>query len=78
MVADQRLSYVLLSGFPMLNYQASVDLEPAPGGGTAISWRAAFDPKYPGTGWFWRLVMKNVLATIALQLAEAAASGPRS
>ncbi|THD57629.1 SRPBCC family protein [Phenylobacterium sp.] len=72
LIPDRRLSYVLLSGLPMANYRADVDLTPAPGGGTAIAWRAAFDAKAPGTGWFWRLFMSRILATVARQLATAA------
>jgi uncharacterized protein YndB with AHSA1/START domain len=69
-VPDQRLGYVLLSGFPFRDYRANVDLEPLPGGGTSISWRASFNPKY--LGWFWRLFMTRVLATIVAHLAAAA------
>jgi Polyketide cyclase / dehydrase and lipid transport len=72
LVADKRLSYVLLSGFPFLNYRADVDLAPVDGGGTSISWCASFDTKYPGTGWFWRLFMTAVLRKIAADLAAAA------
>jgi Polyketide cyclase / dehydrase and lipid transport len=71
-VADRRLSYILLSGFPFLNYRADVDLAPIDGGGTSISWCASFDAKYPGTGWFWRLFMTAVLRKIAADLAAAA------
>jgi Polyketide cyclase / dehydrase and lipid transport len=71
LVLDRRLSYVLLSGFPLREYRADVDLEPTNNGGTSISWRASFYPKYFGTGWFWRLFMMRVLATTATQLASA-------
>jgi Polyketide cyclase / dehydrase and lipid transport len=66
---DRRLSYILLSGFPFLNYRADVDLSARQDGGTSIAWRAAFDPKYKGTGWFWRLFMTAVLRRIASDLA---------
>ncbi|TAL00043.1 MAG: SRPBCC family protein [Rhodospirillaceae bacterium] len=72
LIPDRRLSYILLSGFPFREYRADVDLEPTDGGGTAIRWRASFYPKYFGTGWFWRIFMALVLATIARQLASAA------
>jgi hypothetical protein len=72
LVPDRRLSYILLSGFPFNDYRADVDLSARPDGGTMISWRAAFDPKYPGTGWFWRLFMTLVLGKIASDLAAAA------
>ena len=71
-VADRRLSYILLSGFPFLDYRADVDLSARDDGGTSIAWRAAFDPKYPGTGWFWRLFMTAVLRKVASDLATAA------
>ena len=37
-----------------------------------IDWRASFEPKQFGTGWFWRLFMAGVLATTARRLAAAA------
>jgi hypothetical protein len=72
LVTDRRLSYILLSGFPFLNYRADVDLTAVAEGGTVIDWRASFDPKYPGTGWFWRLFMTTVLRKIATDLAARA------
>ena len=69
---DSLLSYVLLSGLPMKNYRADVALEAMPDGSTLIHWRARFDAKVPGTGWFWKLMMTNVLGTISRQLAVAA------
>jgi hypothetical protein len=72
LVPDRRLGYVLLSGFPFRDYRANVDLAPMQGGGTSINWRASFNPKYFGTGWFWRLFMTRVMAMIAAQLAAAA------
>jgi hypothetical protein len=72
LVPDRRLSYILLSGFPFKDYRADVDLSARQDGGTLIAWRAAFDPKYKGTGWFWRLFMTAVLKKIASDLAAAA------
>jgi hypothetical protein len=72
LVPDRRLSYALLSGFPFTDYRADVDLSPRADGGTSIAWRASFDPKYPGTGWFWRLFMTAVLRKVASDLASAA------
>jgi uncharacterized protein YndB with AHSA1/START domain len=71
-VPDRRLSYILLSGFPFKDYRADVDLSAREDGGTSIAWRAAFDPKYKGTGWFWRLFMTAVLKKIAADLAAGA------
>ncbi len=50
---DRRLSYILLSGLPIKDYRADVDIEPRDGG-TAIQWRSTFHPKIPGTGWLIR------------------------
>jgi uncharacterized protein YndB with AHSA1/START domain len=72
LVPDRRLSYILLSGFPFRDYRADVDLSAREDGGTSIEWRAAFDPKYKGTGWFWRLFMTAVLKKVASDLAAAA------
>jgi uncharacterized protein YndB with AHSA1/START domain len=70
-VPDRRLAYRLLSGFPLRDYRAEVELAPANTGTTTIAWRASFSPKYFGTGWFWRLFIKAVLASTAKQLAVA-------
>ena len=72
LVADRRLSYILLSGFPFKDYRADVDLSARDDGGTLIAWRASFDPKYRGTGWFWRLFMTAVLRKISADLAAGA------
>jgi uncharacterized protein YndB with AHSA1/START domain len=71
-VPDRRLSYVLLSGMPFRDYRADVDLAPLPDGGTSIRWQSSFDAKYPGTGWFWRMVMNRVLKNTAERLAAGA------
>jgi hypothetical protein len=71
LVPDRRLSYILLSGFPFRDYRADVDLAALPNGGTEISWRASFDTKHVGTGWFWRTFMSLVLRNIARGLAKA-------
>jgi len=72
LVPERRLSYVLLSGLPLRGYRADVDIAPAASGGAVIDWRASFEPKHFGTGWFWRLFMARVLATTARQLASTA------
>ena len=72
LVADRRLSYVLLSGMPFRDYRADVDLAPLPDGGTLIRWQSSFDVQYPGTGWFWRMVMNRVLKHTAEKLAAGA------
>lgn len=72
LIPDRRLSYVLLSGMPFRNYRADVDLAPLPDGGTSIRWQSSFYAKYPGTGWFWRMVMNRVLRNTAEKLAAGA------
>jgi hypothetical protein len=57
LVPERRLSYVSLSGLPLRNYRADVDIAPEASGGAVIDWRASFEPKHFGTGWFWRLFM---------------------
>src|SRR5487761_2330114 len=64
LVPDRRLSYVLLSGFPLRDYRADVDLAPDDGG-TRITWRAAFAPQHPWLGWFWRPFVGAVLRAVA-------------
>jgi polyketide cyclase/dehydrase/lipid transport protein len=69
LIPDRKLAYTLLSGFPLRDYRAEVELLQTSRGKTTIGWRASFDPKYFGTGWFWRLFIKAVIATTAKQLA---------
>ena len=71
LIPDQRLSYVLLSGLPLRNYQAVVQLSSPETGLTLVSWTASFQCSY-GTGWFWRIFMNQTLAKLAMQLAAAA------
>ena len=72
-VPNRKVSYVLLSGFPMLNYRGETTLAPLAAGGTRIDWVSTFDAKYPGTGWFWRLFMSWVLRNMVRDLATGAA-----
>jgi hypothetical protein len=71
LIPSRRLSYVLLSGLAIRNYRADVDLEPADGG-TKIRWRSAFDPKIPGTGWFYRRQLRSFLQRMVDGLAHRA------
>jgi hypothetical protein len=72
-VDGHRLSYVALSGLPLRDYRASIDLE-AVGSGTMLHWRASFDAKVPGTGWFYRWYMTRFLQRAATGIASAAAA----
>jgi carbon monoxide dehydrogenase subunit G len=65
------LAYVMLSGLPMRDYRAEVDLEPD-GTGTIVHWRATFAPKIPGTGRFFRSYMTRFLQRTAAGIAAAA------
>jgi uncharacterized protein YndB with AHSA1/START domain len=48
-----RLSYTLLSGLPIRDYRADIDLTPRPGG-TEIRWHTTFTAKVPGSGRLYR------------------------
>jgi hypothetical protein len=69
LVPDKRFSYHHVSGLPVRDYRADVDLAPA-SGGTEITWRSSFRPKYVGTGWFWRLALRRMLRQMASGLAK--------
>ncbi|MCW3013537.1 MAG: hypothetical protein JWO02_629 [Solirubrobacterales bacterium] len=62
-VQDRRLAYVLLSGLPIRDYRAQVDLVPA-GAGTTLHWRSSFTPKFPGTGWIFRIMIRRTLTPL--------------
>jgi uncharacterized protein YndB with AHSA1/START domain len=72
-VPDRRLSYRSLSGLPVRDYQAHVDLEPD-GDGTTIRWEASFSPKLPGTGRLLERGLRRFLYECAAGLAAHAAS----
>jgi uncharacterized protein YndB with AHSA1/START domain len=77
----QRLAYTILSGQPVRNYVAVVEMTPQ-GAGTAIRWTASFDPKIPGTGSILRRLFTAIIGSLAKHLATQAgvvhASGKRS
>ncbi|WP_052710776.1 SRPBCC family protein [Pseudofrankia sp. DC12] len=82
-VPPRRIVYTIVSGIPVDGYRGTVDLDPLPGGGTRITWRANFVPTYPGTGPALRLLGVTIVRSIARHLARAAvthapapASGP--
>lgn len=53
LIPDRRFGYRHLSGLPVRDYRAEVDLEPTEQG-TRIRWQVSFTPTVPGTGWLWR------------------------
>jgi hypothetical protein len=69
----RRLSYVLLSGMPVRDYRADVELIPD-GAGTEIRWRSSFVPKIPGTGPLFRRLMAGIVGGFARRLATKAAA----
>jgi uncharacterized protein YndB with AHSA1/START domain len=71
-VPDRRLGYRSLSGLPVRDYRAQVDLAPD-GDGTAIRWEASFAPKVAGTGRLLERGLKRFLERCARGLAEHAA-----
>jgi len=77
----RRYAYTILSGQPVRNYKAIVELTPQRGG-TAIHWTASFDPKVPGSGPIVRRFFKTTITGVAKRLAKHAevvhASGKRS
>ena len=72
-VPDRRLSYRSLSGLPVRDYRAHVDLEPD-GYGTTIRWEASFAPKLPGTGPLLERGLRRFICECAAGLAAHAAS----
>ena len=74
----RRYSYAYLSGLPILDYRADVDLTPAADGatGTTIHWHSTFRPKYVGTGWLYRLVLQRFICDTATRVAAAANAEP--
>ena len=72
-VPDRRLGYRSLSGLPVRDYRAKVDLEPD-GDGTTIRWEASFVPKLPGTGRLLERGLRRFLCECAAGLAAHAAS----
>ena len=71
LVPGKRFAYTHV-GLPVRDYRAVVDLEPV-AGGTRITWHSTFQPRYPGTGWIWRLGIRRMLTQTATGLAEHAA-----
>jgi uncharacterized protein YndB with AHSA1/START domain len=73
LVPDRRLGYALVSGLPLRNYRASVDLEPVADGGTRIVWSSQFDgAESPGSAWFYRRVLQRFIERTAQALGRAA------
>ncbi|WP_076812443.1 SRPBCC family protein [Pseudofrankia asymbiotica] len=74
-VPPRRIAYTIVSGIPVHGYKGIVELDPLPGGGTRITWRATFVPAYRGTGPLLRLFALTSVGSLARHLAKAAAAG---
>jgi uncharacterized protein YndB with AHSA1/START domain len=79
LIPGRKLSYELLSGLPLSNYHADVELTPLPDGGTEIHWSSSFNPERRGTGWFYAMVLttfiKRAATNLAARAAETASTG---
>jgi hypothetical protein len=62
------LGYRILTGFPVRNYRADVNLTPD-GGGTVISWASTFDDKIPGLGRLMVVVASRLVNGFASDVA---------
>ena len=76
LVPNRRFSYTSLSGLPVRDYIAQVDVEPTPTG-TSIRWQASFRPVIPGTGRMLQRGIQRFLTECAAGLARCAALGCR-
>jgi len=65
----QRLVYTLLSGLPLRDYRAEIDLTPQ-AGGTEIRWHTTFAAKLPGTGPLFRRRLAKITQQFVDGLAE--------
>jgi hypothetical protein len=70
---DRHFGYVSLSGVPVRDYRADVELTLSVDG-TDIRWRATFLPKMPGTGWLLERGLRRFLRQCARGLADHAPS----
>ena len=70
--------YGLLSGLPLRGYRGVVDVEPAGAGGSRITWSSTFEPRLPGTGWFYRAVLQRFVSDLVPALGRAAAGSTTS
>jgi uncharacterized protein YndB with AHSA1/START domain len=66
------MAYTVLSGIPVRNYRADVQLIATATGGTAITWRATFEPKIPGTGALLGAMLHRLIGSYAGRAADEA------
>jgi len=70
---ERHFAYTLLSGLPVREYRADVELNPD-GDGTTIVWRARFTPRWPMTGPALEWFLRRTLTGFATGLARYAAN----
>ena len=70
LAAPSKFGYTLLSSklVAVRDYRADVDVVPT-ASGCAVTWSSVFRPKLPGTGWFWKLAMGKLSASLAMGVA---------
>lgn len=66
----RHLAYRLVSGLPVRGYEAHVELEDAPGGGTTITWRSSWESSAP-PAFFWRWFVRTSVQRVANALGRA-------
>jgi len=73
-IEPTKFAYTLLSSklVAVKDYRADVDVTPTDTGCT-VTWSAVFRPKLPGTGWFWKLALGKLSASLAKGVAQYAA-----
>ena len=64
-----RMVYVVLSGFPIKEHRGEIRLEPE-GGTTRLVGTVRSDPRYPGTGWILRWIVRGVFSRGLRRLEE--------
>ena len=70
-VDNRRLTYRLLSGLPLRDYEATIDIRPRDRQ-TQITWSSTFSSRIPGMGGAFRRGMQKIYAEYANALARAA------
>ncbi|MFB9909182.1 SRPBCC family protein [Allokutzneria oryzae] len=76
LVPDRRFAYVLLSGLPIRDYRAQVELRPD-GDGTVIHWRSTFGARVPLMGRLTHAFLDRFIRRVVAGLATASARSPR-
>jgi uncharacterized protein YndB with AHSA1/START domain len=75
---DESISYTALSGLPVRDHRALVELS-EDGGVTTITWREEYVPKVPGTGaplrWFLRHFVQRCADGLAAHAERAGTAG---